>query len=60
MKIEELIEKIYKSKIKSVAVSIHTAKHGNKDQAGDYSTVTLEINNEKYTFSNETGAWVRK
>jgi len=60
MKIEELIEKIYKSNIDSITVSRHKVMHGNKNQVGDYSTVTLEVNSEKYIFSNETGLWIKQ
>lgn len=60
MKIEELIEEIYKSNVDSVQVSRHRAMHGNKDQAGDYSIVTLEIGGEKHVFSNESSNWVKQ
>jgi len=60
MKIEDLIEEIYKSNVNNVSVTNHSVKHGNKDQSGDYSIITLDINGASHKFSNETGQWVKQ
>lgn len=60
MKIEDLIEEIYKSGTTSVQVDNMKAMHGNKNNSGDYSVLILNISGKKYTFSNETGAWIKK
>lgn len=60
MKIEDLIQEIYASNISSVSVTRQSVKHGNKDQAGDYSTVTLDIQGTKHVFSNQSGTWVKQ
>lgn len=60
MKIEDLIQEIYASNVTSVFVQRNAVKHGNRDQAGDYSTVTLDIQGVKHVFSNQSGTWKKK